>query len=123
MACCLTSCLDGNEQRLVIRHVPLLARQFQVGLGLAVQVAFQNVSGDLRGHDLGPRGPHPPFPLGESTRAGGVVRPLQGSSSWLGQDGVIPLAVECVPPQIDPLHLLLRDLDPRWDRHCDRVRM
>ena len=27
-------------------------------------------------------------------------------------DGVIPLPVECVPPEIDPLHLLLRDLDP-----------
>src|SRR5215217_7696823 len=28
-------------------------------------------------------------------------------------DGVIPLPVECVPPKIDLLHLLLRDLDPR----------
>ena len=50
---CLPHLLPGcDEQRLVIRHASLLARQLQVGLGLAVQVAFQDFSGDLRGHDL-----------------------------------------------------------------------
>jgi hypothetical protein len=40
-----------DEQRLVIRHILLLARQLQVSLVLAVHVGFQNFSGDLRGHD------------------------------------------------------------------------
>jgi hypothetical protein len=30
----------GHEEPLVIRHVPLMANQLQVSLGLAVQVAF-----------------------------------------------------------------------------------
>ena len=44
---------DGNirEQILVIRLETLLATVFEVGLVFAVQVAIQNVSGDLRCHD------------------------------------------------------------------------
>src|SRR5262249_9750166 len=51
----LSDLLPGRgEQLLVVRLAPVLTCQLQVTLGLAVQVAFQDFSGDLRGHDSAP---------------------------------------------------------------------
>src|SRR5262249_28151287 len=39
------------KQHLIVRLVPLLAHQLEVGLGLAIQIAFEDLTGDLRRHD------------------------------------------------------------------------
>src|SRR5262249_22023943 len=55
------------EQGLVVRPGAPLADQFQVALVPAVQVAFQDIAGDLRGHNQSLPGVRARVPMPEGT--------------------------------------------------------
>src|SRR5262249_46750913 len=63
------------EQLRVVRCVPLLARNLQVGLGLAVDVGIQDFPGDPLGHDSTPEVCSGLSPLGAPCGAIAGVRP------------------------------------------------